>query len=245
MLVAVLAVAAAWLWRRPASRAARWYVTVVALGYWFVATSIGSAVVASALIRGTRPIAGRDEARGADTLVVLSGGSAAGSVGGEVAGVPTGSSLLRALEGARVAKLIDARHIIVSGGIVRPEQLRPESQMLRAVMIATGIPPDRIVEESQSKTTREQAYFVRALLGDLNVARFVLVTSRSHMRRALAAFHGFGLDPIPSAAPLRSEQIPRPPLLMPNGESLAISDDAVYEYAALAYYWMHGWTRPP
>jgi uncharacterized SAM-binding protein YcdF (DUF218 family) len=128
---------------------------------------------------------------------------------------------------------------------VRPEQLRPESQTLRAVMIATGIPPDRIVEESQSKTTREQAYFVRALLDELNLPQFVLVTSRSHMRRALAAFHGFGLDPIPSAAPMRSEQVPRPPLFMPNGESLAVSDDAVYEYAALAYYWLRGWTHSP
>jgi uncharacterized SAM-binding protein YcdF (DUF218 family) len=244
VLVALLAVAVGWLWRRPASRVARWYLTVVAVGYWFVATSIGSAVVASVLIRGARPIATRDEARGADTLVVLGGGVATASVGGEVGGVPIASSLLRALEGARVAKLIGARRVIVSGGIVRAERL-PESRMLRAVMVTSGIPPDQIIEESQSTTTREQAYFVRALLGDLNVPRFVLVTSKSHMWRALAAFRGLGLDPIPSAAPLPSEQVPQPPPLLPNSDSLGLADDAVYEYAALAYYWMRGWTRSP
>jgi uncharacterized SAM-binding protein YcdF (DUF218 family) len=61
------------------------------------------------------------------------------------------------------------------------------------------------------------------------------------MRRALAVFRAAGLDPIPSPAALRSETASRPFFLLPNDESLWLSDDAAYAYAASAYYWWRGW----
>jgi uncharacterized SAM-binding protein YcdF (DUF218 family) len=241
LLAVLLAAGAVSLWRRPSSALARRYVLGLALGYWFVATRVGAVVLLSVLSYGVRPIATRQEAASTDTVVLLSGGVYTASVGDEVGGAPTASSLLRALEAARVVKLIDARRVIASGGRAVRDQLRSESELLRDALVAIGIARSAIIEESRSKNTREQALFVGALLRELKVRRFVLVTSPSHMRRSLALFRAEGFDPIASTSPLRSERTEPPPVLMPNGESLAISDDAVYEYAALAYYWLRGW----
>src|SRR5213080_3092478 len=90
---------------------------------------------------------------------------------------------------------------------------------------------------------RDHPQFVGPLLRELHAQRFVLVTSPTHMRRALAVFRAAGFDPVPSVAPLRSEHVTPPPLLLPNDESWYLSDMAVYDYLALAYYWWRGWLR--
>jgi uncharacterized SAM-binding protein YcdF (DUF218 family) len=177
-------------------------------------------------------------------VVILGGGASTARVGSEVGGTLTATSLLRGLEGARVFKAIGARLVIVSGGIPRPDlQLRPESELLRDVVAQTGIAPGAIVEESASRTTHEQALLVGPVLREHHADRFVLVTSATHMRRSLAAFRAAGLHPTGSVAPFRSESAPPVFLFTPNSESLLLSDEGLYEYAAWIYYWSRGWVR--
>jgi uncharacterized SAM-binding protein YcdF (DUF218 family) len=241
-LFLVLAVGVAWLWLRPASRAPRRYLLALVIGYWFLTTPAGASLLVGVLSHGIPRVMTREDARGADTVVVLGGGVATAAVGDEIGGTLTGSSLLRALEAARVFKLIGGRLLIASAGIPRPDlQLRPESEMLRDALVKTGVAPGAIVEESASRTTREQALAVGPMLRAHHVERFVLVTSPTHMRRSLAAFRAAGLNPVPSMAPVRSERLPPPPVVLPNGDSLWLSDDALYECAAWIYYWSRGW----
>jgi uncharacterized SAM-binding protein YcdF (DUF218 family) len=243
-LVVLLVVGVVWLWRRPGSRWLLRYWAAVAAGYWFVMTPVGAAVLAGGLSYGLTCVATRADARGADGVVVLGGGVTTASVGGEVAGMPTGSSLMRALEGARVFKLIGARLLIVSGGIPHPErQFQPESEVLREVLIKVGVAPEAVLEESSSKNTRDQAMLIGPMLKAHNIQRFVLVTSPTHMRRSLGLFRAVGFDPVPSMSPLRSDGVPRRPWLLPDYDSFAISDQAVYDYGASVYYWARGWTR--
>jgi uncharacterized SAM-binding protein YcdF (DUF218 family) len=150
------------------------------------------------------------------------------------------------MEAARVFKAIGARQVIASAGTPdRSQLLQPESVALTAALMAAGVPETAIVQESASKTTRDQALLVAPMLRAHNVGRFVLVTSPSHMHRALAAFRAVGLDPVPSASPLRSEHRAPPPMLLPDADSLSLTDQAVYEYAAIVYYWWSGWLRAP
>jgi uncharacterized SAM-binding protein YcdF (DUF218 family) len=243
-LVVLLAAGVAWLWRRPLSRGPRWYFAAVALGYWFVTTPLGAGLLVQGLSRGLARVTTREQARGADAVVVLGGGASTAIVGGEVGGALTGSTLIRALEGVRVYKLIGARLLVVSGGIPRPDrQVQPESRLLRDFAANAGIPRPAIIEESQSKSTRDQALLVGPLLRAHHVQQFVLVTSPMHMRRSLAVFRAAGLDPVPSIAPLRSEQLLPPFWFVPNDESWWLSDMAVYDYAALGYYWWRGWFK--
>lgn len=243
-LVLLLVVGVVWLWRRPASRWPLRYWAAVALGYWFVMTPVGATLLVGGLSHGLTRVATRADARGADGVVVLGGGVMTASVGGEVAGALTGPSLMRALEGARVFKLIGARLLIVSGGIPRPDrQFRSESAMLREAMLELGVAPGAVVEESRSKNTYDQAMMIGPMLRANNIQRFVLVTSPSHMRRSLALFRAGGFDPVPSHTPIRSDGLAPPPWLLANYESFALSDEAVYDYAASVYYWARGWTR--
>lgn len=156
-----------------------------------------------------------------------------------------GVSALRVIETARVYHLLGNPLVIVSGGNTqRVEPSRPESLAYRAAAIQLGVPADRIVVEDRSMNTRDQALLLKPMLAAHGVSRFVLVTSPTHIGRALAAFRAVGLDPVPSAAALRSEQGPSQWSLLPDSESLLISDNALYDAAASVYYRANGWLRP-
>ena len=245
-LVVLCTIAAVWVWRRPASAALRWYIAAIAAGYWFAATPIGAAVLLAGLSVGVTRVMTPADARHAPAVVLLGGGAFSAKVDGEIAGIPTATSLLRTLEAARVFKVAGAQFIVASGGIPRPyRQAQPESEIMRGILVGAGVAQTAIVEDSQSATTRQQAQVVTSLLRRRGVERAVLVTSQTHMRRSLAVFRAAGLDAIPSAAPMRSELGEPSPFFLPNSESLSQSDEALYEYAALVYYWLGGWMRSP
>lgn len=207
---------------------------------------MGSGLIVSSLSRGVTPLHGRDAAQGADTVVLLGGGADTYSANGVVLGLLAPASLLRALEAARVYKVISARLVIVSGGMPFPAlQLKPESVMLRDALVDAGVPADRILQDPAARTTYEHPKTVGPILQANHVGRFVLVTSPIHMRRALAVFRAAGLHPVPSPSLLRSENVPAPAWLVPSRESLYLSDQATYEYAAWLYYWTRGWTAEP
>lgn len=244
-ILVVLGVGVAWLFLRPSSRWPRRFLLAMLIAYWFISTHTGASLLVAGLGHGFSALHSREEARGAEAVVVLGGGAATFSADSQVVGVLTSSSVLRALEGARVAKLIGARLVVASGGEPRQElQLKPESEMLHAVLAAAGVPADRIVEESASKNTRDQARLIPAMLRARGIEHFVLVTSPVHMRRSLALFRAQGIEPVPSVSLMRSEHLPSPSLILPDGGALFVSDEALYDYLACVYYWWKGWLSP-
>ena len=244
LMLAVFGVGALWVSVRPSSKWARRYFLAVVAGYWLASTPLGAGLLLSGLGTGIGRIESREAAGGADAVVVLGGGAESFRVGGLVTTELNGTALLRAMEGARVFKAIGAKLVVASAGIPDNSQLlQPESEALARTMIAVGVPATAIVQETGSKTTRDQAVLVGPILRAHDVGRFVLVTSPSHMRRAMAAFRAVGLDPVPSAASMRSEHRRAPRALLPDADALGLTDQAVYEYAATVYYWWSGWLR--
>ena len=57
-----------------------------------------------------------------------------------------------------------------------------------------GVPAERMIEESSSLTTEENARFTAALLQQRNIKRIALVTSGTHMPRAVAQFERAGFE---------------------------------------------------
>ena len=234
-----------WWWRRPASATPR-RVLVALLAILYIATTpVGADLLVFGLAHGLRPIETPSQARGADAVVVLGGGIDTVRADGVILGHLTTTSALRTLEGARVYKMIGARLVIVSGGIANSElELRPESEFMRDALVAAGIPAERVLMDSEAKTTHDHPRTLRPILEAHHVRQFVVVTSRQHMRRSLAVFRAAGFDPVPSISPLRSDQLDVPPLLLPNDDSLTQSNQALYDYVALADYWWRGWLAP-
>jgi uncharacterized SAM-binding protein YcdF (DUF218 family) len=185
-----------------------------------------------------RSIQTRDDAKGAETVVVLSNGIQALRVGDQEVVVVNVASSANALEGARVYRLLGDPVVLVSGGATDPSTPTPESQALATALEQLGVPPSRIVMEATSKTTYGQVVNVSAWLQAHGQARFVLVTAPEHVRRATQAFAARGLQAIPSISNLRYGGTP---FWWPTGEALAGSENAIYEYFAWCFYRSRGW----
>src|SRR5262245_24958732 len=200
---------AIWFWRRPTSPAPRRWLAIAAVLY--VAASIYAVptfVARLMLERGFRPFAVSDVRKAKTAVVVLAGGVR--TVRGwdqspiAVAGFDT---LARVLEAARVYHLIEPDWIISTGGTFDVRQL-PEGVVVRDLLVRQGVPDGRILIETRSRTTRDEAVLVEAMVRAIHAEQVVLVTSWVHMRRALAAFRAVGIDAIHAIAPEPSADSP-------------------------------------
>jgi len=84
--------------------------------------------------------------------------------------------------------------IILSGysGLFDPT---PHAIMQKRLALSLGVKKEKLHIEPHPKDTQEEAKVAKAYLG---TTPFVLVTSASHMERALRLFHQEGLYPIPA-----------------------------------------------
>jgi uncharacterized SAM-binding protein YcdF (DUF218 family) len=234
--------------RTAIARFGRWWLTALFFGYWLISCPAGVRLLARTLTADYRPLASADEARGAQAVVLLSAGSRNIRAAGGRLPMVTYPTALRALEAARVYRLLGNPIVVCSGGRTDPEpDALPESEAMRLAMIQLGVPPDRIIGESESSNTHDEAVALKRIFKERVIERFVIVTSSVHMGRSLATFASEGLYPVGSAAPLypdagnRSKMFP----LMPSDASLDVGNAIIYEWLALAYYWKHGWLGEP
>jgi len=222
-----------WKWGR------RW-LTAVAVGYWIISIPAGSALLA-------RPIAMADhvdtpaDAHGATAIVMLGGGILT-HASGDLAIDDLLSSAPRILETVRLYRLLGPPLVFVSGGNTgQRTPPRTEAAAYRRALLSLGVPDDRIVLEESSMTTRDEAMYLKPMLAEHHVTRFVIVTSPIHMGRSLSTFRAVGLSPIPSVSALRSgaERPAWSPI--PDRDSLLLSDAVIYETLARVWYRAHGW----
>ena len=227
--------------RDRARRLGRYWLTVLATAYLAMSVPVGADVLTAGLARGFSSIASAREADGATAIVVLTGGNPVYSHLGREIEVVSGPTALRALEAARIYHMLSSPLVIASGGITR-ERTRPLAAELADALISLGVPADRIIQETRSMSTREHALFVPPLLRKHGVEQFVLVTSPTHIHRAMQAFETEGLRPVASMSAMRSSK-PRRALggWWPSREHLSISEQAIYDYFGLVYYWSRGW----
>jgi uncharacterized SAM-binding protein YcdF (DUF218 family) len=244
VVVTVLAVVAIWWWRRPASRGAWRMLVAYVVTLYLVSTPIGASILVAGLAHGATSIDVPADARGADAIVVLGGGVQTVSARGEILAQLQSTPALRILEAVRLYRLLHPQVVVVSGGIADTRtELRPEAEQMANALAQAGIPIDRILIDSEAKTTHDHPRTVGPLLEAHHVRRFVIITSPTHMRRSLGVFRRQGYDPVGSASVLQSDQLAARPLFLPNDDSILLSNQALYEYAASVMYWWRGWTK--
>jgi uncharacterized SAM-binding protein YcdF (DUF218 family) len=150
----------------------------------------------------------------------------------------------RYTEAVALARRLPMARLVFTGGsaaLVRTEA--PEADTALRLFEALGVARERITLEAQSRDTYENALFTARLLAPNAGERWLLVTSASHMPRAVGCFRkaGFAVEawPVDYRAPRRLD-LTRWNTSIPDG--LRRIDSATREYIGLVMYYLTGRT---
>jgi uncharacterized SAM-binding protein YcdF (DUF218 family) len=243
-VIAFLAAMALWLHLRPSSARARRVLAAGALGLAAISIYGAQYLLARTIALGFPPFRAADAAPGRRTAVVVlgSGGYEVEDWDGRTFSVVDKAAATRVLEAARVVRLIDPAIVLSSGGNADPENdRRPTGETMHDALITLGVPADRILVETASRTTRDEAVVILPILRAQNVEQVVLVTSQTHMRRALGAFRAVGLRPIPAISQEFDRTTSLTTWILPSEEGLFAASSNAHELVGLTYYWLRGW----
>jgi uncharacterized SAM-binding protein YcdF (DUF218 family) len=163
----------------------------------------------------------------ADAIVVFAGGV------GE-SGKAGGGHLERLKQAVDLYKAGYAPALVFSSGYVFSFK---EAEVMRALAVDQGVPPDRILLEEQATDTHENVVFTHRIAQDRHWRRILLVSSPYHMRRATMVWHKVAPEVTVVPTPPFSSQFYEHGM----GASLEQVRGIVWEYAALVSYWWHGW----
>ena len=147
------------------------------------------------------------------------------------------SSLKRLLEGMRLCRYLPESRLILSGGSFYGGT--PVARVMKEAALKSGLSSSRLVIEESSRDTQDE---VRLLKKTLGKEVFYLVTSASHMPRAMAMFKKAGTQPIPSPADFQAVWQPLRLIdIFPKAEALKDTERAFYEYLGLLWGWAKGY----
>jgi uncharacterized SAM-binding protein YcdF (DUF218 family) len=240
LTIALLLVAAALRKRLPKSAAALFVVAVVSL------YALSTGTVSEALqgpLESAYPAVAIDALPKADAVIVLGGYLHPPGAHHAFAELTDASDRLRVA--AQILLANKAALVLLTGGNLPMfgDTGIPEALAAREVLHEWGVPSDAILVEDRSRNTRENAVFSAPILQAKGARRLILVTSASHMRRAVAVFRRAGLDVIPFPTDYQSGW-GEPDLVfrwLPDADSLGTSRRVLKEWVGLAVYRLRGW----
>lgn len=90
---------------------------------------------------------------------------------------------------------------IACGGITGKNQTKSEAQVIRELLVANGVQPERIILEDKSTTTAENFYNAKKIIGDTDNVKIALLSSERHLLRASVLAKKCGIDAQTVAAP--------------------------------------------
>lgn len=134
------------------------------------------------------------ETSGADVIVLLGGGAISQVPDVDGVGALCASPANRLLTAVRLQRILNVP-ILVSGGQVYSDS-GAEAEISARVLKSLGVPEDKIIIETKSINTTQNARYSAEILRDNNFAKPVLVTSAFHMNRAMLNFNLCGFNPI-------------------------------------------------
>ncbi len=132
-----------------------------------------------------------------------------------------------------------ARLVFTGGSGSIAQGVSNEAAYARILFEQLGLPPERVLFESRSRTTWENAVDTSALVRPKPGERWVLLTSASHMPRAVGVFRRAGWDVLPWPVGYQSrDHLTAYPQSM--GQKLAVLDWAAHEWIGLVAYFASG-----
>lgn len=167
------------------------------------------------------------------TAVLLGGFSKYDEYRRQIAITEAGERLFKTIELYR-NKVIDT--IIISGGAASlTGQIRPESIYAREYLIRFGVDSSRILIDSKSKNTYENAVETeKILIKEGGMRKVLLITSAFHIPRAVKTFQKAGI----SVVPFGVQFISNPKRGYNVADFVIPSSEALYHFDALMKEWV-------
>jgi uncharacterized SAM-binding protein YcdF (DUF218 family) len=174
-----------------------------------------------------KPLTVHEEIKNADLILVLGGGVDKGRY-------LTLVSSHRLVKGVQLYFEERANKILFCGGIPGKVNV-PEAAVMAQEARRLKIPAGDILLEKKSRNTHEQAVEVKKMADSLQLKSILLVTSFSHMKRALMAFENLGFKIYPAPAD-PYERYTDDPL-----GRICLFPKLIHEYGGMVYYKIRGW----
>jgi len=153
------------------------------------------------------------------------------------------NSLPRLNEGIRLWLSNPGSKMIFTGAAAKTNPVSTAEAGAR-VAESLGVPRSAIITLDSPKDTEEEAAAVKQAIGD---APFLLVTSASHLPRAMIFFEHAGLHPLPAPANQLAIDAPLNPWerVIPSPVWLMHSDRVGYESLGRLWQWLKGSSGEP
>ena len=153
------------------------------------------------------------------------------------------NSLPRLNEGIRLWLANPGSKMIFTGAAAKTNPVSTAEAGAR-VAESLGVPRSAIITLDSPKDTEEEAAAVKQAIGDVP---FLLVTSASHLPRAMIFFEKQGLHPLPAPANQLAIDAPLNPWerIIPSPVWLMHSDRVGYETLGRLWQWLKGSSGKP
>lgn len=177
-----------------------------------------------------------------DAVLVLGGTFGTGN--GQFVYPSTGGSVDRYWHAARLFHAGRAPVVVLSGGR-QPHRTAglTEAEAGALFLIDMGVPREALILETQALTTRAHSLELAPLLAEHEVSSLLVVTSASHMRRAMLSLSGLEASLLPAASDFSVFKQPGFQFrrLLPSVNALSRSTRAIHEFIGILFYRLRGW----
>jgi len=138
------------------------------------------------------------------------------------------AGMVRLIEGIRLYNLCQKPKLVLSGG--GGEDSVSDAELMAELSLGLGVKKGDIVLEAESVSTFDEALRIKPIV---NGDPFVLVTSASHMPRAVQVFRKLDMNPLPAPTGHLVKHHAKSVSVLPSHGNLLKSHVLMYEYLAL------------